>query len=72
MLVYICMKLHEDTMNAFQAAERTRSVIDRQTDGQINNNMSRTLQGVDIKSYFKGEKSHESLCIYTYNSEGDA
>ena len=40
MLVNICLKFHEDTLNDFQVTERTRFVTDRRTDDPGKNNMS--------------------------------
>ena len=51
MLLYICVKFHENILNGFWVTERTR-FCDRQTDGRIDdqgkNNMSPNPTGGDI------------------------
>ena len=51
MLLYICVKFHENISNGFGVTERTR-VCDRQTDGRTDdqgkNNMSPNPTGGDI------------------------
>ena len=54
MLLYICVKFHENISNGFLVTERTR-FCDRQTDGRTDdqgkNNMSPNPTGGDIMAY---------------------
>ena len=65
MLIDICMKFRQDSLRGFQVTERTRFVIDRQTDGWIDGRPGKNKMSPNPEGGRHNYDGLESLMLHT-------